>query len=82
MIDIYAVIAVGIALIISVVPPLIMYLKSDRKGWLVQYHLDKSLMTQEEIDECEKLGKVAFMEKIEKEIKEKRENEKWRKKRA
>ena len=81
MVDIYAATVVGIALIISVVPPLIMYLKSDRKGWLVQYHLDKSLMTQEEIDECEKLGKVAFMEKIEKEIKEKRENDKWRKKR-
>ena len=83
MIDVYTAIAVGIALIISIVPPLIMYLKSeDKDSFWVTYTIHKELMTQAEKDDYEKLGEKAFMEKIKREIKEKKENERWRKKRA
>ena len=82
MVDIYAAIAVGIALIIGIVPPLIMYLKSeDKDSFWVTYTIHKELMTQTEKDDYEKLGEKAFMEKIDREMKEKRENDKWRKKR-
>lgn len=71
--DAYAIIAVGIALMVSILPPLIMYIKSDRKGWLVSHYLDVSAMSQTEKDECKKLGYTAFMKKVE-------EDSKWRKK--
>ena len=82
MVDIYAAIAVGIALIISIVPPLIMYLKSeDKESFWITYTTHKELMTQSEKDDYEKLGEKAFLEKYERELKTKKENKRWRKKR-
>ena len=73
MVDVYTATAVGIALAVSIIPPLIMYLKSDRKGWLVGYYLDESVMTEKEKEERKRLGYIAFMKKVE-------EESKWRKK--
>ena len=82
MVDVYAVIVIGTALAISIIPPLIMYLKSeDKDSFWITYTTHKELMTQSEKDDYEKLGEKAFLEKYERELKIKKENERWRKKR-
>ena len=82
MVDIYTVIAIGTALIIGIIPPLIMYLKSeDKDSFWITYVTHKELMTQSEKDDYEKLGEKAFLEKCDKEMKAKKEDDKWRKKR-
>ena len=81
MIDIYTIIAVGIALAIGFIPMLSKKFRGE--NFLVSHYLDKSSMTQAEMDECKRLGYTAFMKKVEEEStwrkKHKIPYEEWRK---
>jgi hypothetical protein len=80
MVDTYTIMAIGTALGLGAIPLIKQIIKPD-PDFLIGHSINKSLMSQAEKEECEKLGKKAFLEKVDREIKEKKEKAKWRQKR-